>query len=208
MLGFAAAAALASGSRSRTSPIVLAARLWPSRVAAKKLGSVGGGSEKPCTSAPSCFSQSAVQPPTKPLWPVRKTRRPRQNEASGTGRDIMRGSQPGCFALRHECVQQQALAISVHTLPEAVMVIGGKLVLLGELRQDVAFEDHAGLGADIVEGRLLEHEIAAVDPAFVDLRLLREIGHRPFLDVDLAVARRRMDRGHGRQALVVEMGLQ
>src|SRR5690349_311932 len=129
MPGFTSAAALASGSRSRTSPTVLVAMRWPSLVAAKKLGSVGGCNENPWTSAPSLVSQSAVQPPTKPLWPVRKTRRPRQNEGSGMGSDIRTTSQPGCFALCDERVQQQALAVSVHALPEPIVVISGKLVL-------------------------------------------------------------------------------
>src|SRR5947209_7877477 len=46
----------------------------------KKLGSVGGGSEKPATSASRERSHSDSHPPLKPVWPVTRTRRPFHSE--------------------------------------------------------------------------------------------------------------------------------
>ena len=75
--------AAASAAASRTSPVTVR-RSAPTPARSNRLGVVGGGSEKPSTSAPSRCSSSPSQAPLKPVWPVSITRRPRQKAGSMT----------------------------------------------------------------------------------------------------------------------------
>src|SRR5579871_415057 len=52
----------------------------PTSACSNRLGCVGGSRANPVTSASSAFSHKESQPPLKPVCPVRKTRRPFQNE--------------------------------------------------------------------------------------------------------------------------------
>ena len=55
------------------------------------------------------------------------------------------------------------------------------------------------VAVDVVEHFGLEDEEAAIDPAAVALRLLRETGDPVAVDVERAEAARRLHRGHRRQ---------
>ena len=61
---------------------------------------------------------------------------------------------------------------------------------------------------DVVEDGGLEHEEGAVDPAFLQLRLLGELDDPVAVQVELAEAGRRPDGGHGGQLAVGAMELQ
>jgi len=92
--------------------------------------------QSPCTWAPSEFSQSASQPPLKPVWPVMRTRLPRQN-SSLTAKFPRRPSAGPHF------LQLVAIAQRVHRLPEAPMKIGRQRPLLRQALERFVFPDVA-----------------------------------------------------------------
>src|SRR5271170_5519930 len=73
------AIAALSRAKSRMSPC-MDRMAFATFACSKRFGWVGGSSEYPITSASSAFNQSESQLPLKPVCPVRKTRRPFQNE--------------------------------------------------------------------------------------------------------------------------------
>ena len=73
------AAVTASASRTLAS---VDATSSPTRASSYSDGSVGAGVLSPETSAPSDASHRLSHEPLKPVWPVTRTRLPRQNEGS------------------------------------------------------------------------------------------------------------------------------
>src|SRR5690349_7200669 len=107
---------------------------------------------------------------------------------------------PGRGAARPDFVQQLHFAIGIHALPESGMLVHRKLPLGGERFQHALLEaDVVAVRWDAIERRLFEYEKAAVDPALRDLRLLAERADDAAVDRKLAVARRGMHGGHGRE---------
>src|ERR1700682_307763 len=114
--GLAAAMDLETAAGSRRSPIIDVTP-DPTRARSKSAGSVSGASANPVTFAPIAASQSAVQLPLKPVWPVRSTRLPDQK--AGSGRVIpITPDFPGGLAARPELFKMHFVAQRIHRLPK------------------------------------------------------------------------------------------
>ena len=87
-----------------------------------RLGSVAGASEKPVTSAPIRVSHAQVHAPLKPVWPVSRTRLPRQKSAFGIGPSL-----PRRISTLPQAFEVVFVAQRVHRVPEAVMLVGCEL---------------------------------------------------------------------------------
>src|SRR4051794_10900529 len=95
-------------------------------------------------------------------------------------------------------VEVHLVTKSVHALPEAVVAIRGQLVRGGQLLERLVRPVH--VARNVVEHTRLEHEVAAVDPAGVELRLLLEPAHCAVDDLELPEAGDRPDGSDRGQA--------
>src|SRR5438477_544670 len=87
---------------------------------------------------------------------------------------LLRPGLPGRLVGVPEVLEQAHVAKRVHALPEALVLVGRKLPLLGQSLERLALKERA-VPIDESRDLGLEHEEAAVDPALADLRLLGEM---------------------------------
>ena len=147
-------------------------------------------------SAPSRVSQNASQVPLKPVWPVRKTRLPRQNAAIRRQKTLPRRLPFVPQGLQHALLPQR-----IHRLPEALVLVGLQFAGAGQRLHRGLLPDGV-VALDQVERLWRQHEEAAVDPLVVAVRLFLEAAHRAVVDVERAKAGRRANRGHGGEPAV------
>src|SRR5580698_6925645 len=95
-------------------------------------------------------SQKASQPPTKPVCPVIKTDRPRQKSGSGR-RSPAITDHPGSPLGGAQLVEQQKIAIGIHALPKAAMMVSTKLIFAGQCRQHVVFKRQISRSICLIE---------------------------------------------------------
>src|SRR2546423_5045364 len=102
---------------------------------------------------------------------------------------------PGRVPGRPLLIEHLELAIGVHTLPVAIVLVDGELTISGQALQWLLFQRRP-IALDIVEDPRRHHEIAAVDPAVMDRRFLRESAHAIALDHELTEPCQRSHAGH------------
>ena len=90
--------------------------------------------------------------------------------------------------------------VSMHCQNERVFV-GHQLAVAREPFQRFLFEVRR-VAVDVVEDLRLQHEEGAVDPAFLRLRLFRELGDPVAVEFEMTEARRRANCGQRRQLSV------
>src|SRR5713101_2529696 len=122
--------AIADLSRGKSRMSAQMERTTPATPAcSNRLGWVGGSSAYPVTSAPSASSHSESQLPLKPVWPVRNTRRPLQNERSGIDwlhRLRLRSSRherPPCVLFAPESLDQRIPGGLLHVIERHHLVL-------------------------------------------------------------------------------------
>src|SRR5439155_20140931 len=83
---------------------------------------------------------------------------------------------PGRASLLPQVLQETLIAQRIHALPEAFVLIRGKLALGCQPLQRVSFET-AVIVLEVIKYRRLEDHETAIDPAFADLWFFRKINH-------------------------------
>src|SRR5450830_1416659 len=161
--GRAWAMAWLSASRSRMSP-KRDCMPWATEPTSNKLTGVPGGRAKPQTSAPMACSHRLSQLPLKPVWPVKKTRLPRQK----VGLVISVPFLPGGLAAGPQVFKRHLVMQSVHGLPETVVLVGHELAVSGELHQGLLLPDGAVV-FEVTQYLGREHKKTGIDEGTVAL---------------------------------------
>src|SRR5271170_363745 len=136
----------------------------------------------PTTSCPACSSIGTNTVPIYPAWPVTNTR------------IRFLPSLPWCVATFPVSLQDLLLANSIHTLPEAGVSIRHELPFARQPLQWLLLEVGT-VAVDKVKDFRLQDKKCSVDPAFLCLWLLRELGDLIAIHFQVAKARRRPNRG-------------
>src|SRR5687768_2073375 len=116
----------------------------------------------------------------------------------GLSRTSSRPYLPWSGPLPPELLELPFVAQRVHALPEAFVLIGGKLAVARQVLEHVDLEARH-VSADVVEHRRLAHHEPAVDPALPDLRFLREFRHEWSFEDQATEPRGRSDRRDRRE---------
>src|SRR6266700_6849162 len=111
---------------------------------------------------------------------------------------------PGRSARRPKFVQVLVLAVSVHRMEEPFGSVGHQLLVACKTFQRLPLKD-AIVAFQVVEDLSIKNEEARTGPA-LELRLLNELAHAPFLvKLEHPITRERMNCGDGGHALVSAM---
>src|SRR5882757_1988907 len=146
----------------------------------------------PTTSCPACNSIGTKTVPMYPACPVTNTR------------IRFLPSLPRCVTAFPIRFQDLLLANGIHTLPEAGVPVCHELAFAGQALEGLLFEVSI-VTVDEVKDLGLKHKERSVDPAFLGLRLLRELGDLIAVHFQVTEARRRTDGGEGIQLAVRAM---
>src|SRR5215217_354219 len=186
--GRARATAARTSLLERTSPRVSPAIPVPTAASSYSEGSLAGPELKPCTCAPSDWSQSASHAPLKPVWPVSQTRLPSQKARSG----IVSAREQPHVGVDHQ--PDQLLEVGARLPPEHALGLGRvadeQVDLGGTLERIVDLHVRLPVQAGVVE-RDLDAAPHGVRRARRDHEVLRNVllEHQPHrLDVVLRIA--------------------
>src|SRR5215475_2365138 len=106
---------------------------------------------------------------------------------------LRRGTLPRCLTASPEFFEKVSFFQGIHARPKSVVSVAHDMPISCEVFHRIAFPNRV-IAIDIVQSLVIEHKVAAIDPAFAILLLFVKVRHLISAKTDAPEPSRRTNR--------------